>query len=117
MATVPHVPWFKKNIPIPMGHQEQFVQIIQEKINAGVYEQSQSYWSVYFCVIKKDGSLHLVHNLQPLNGVSIRDTGQAPLVDDFVNNFAGQQIYMVLDMFSGYNSQLIHPESRPLTAF
>jgi hypothetical protein len=118
MATVPHVLWFKKNIPIPMGHQEQFVQIIQEKINAGVYEQSQSsYWSVYFCVIKKDGSLCLVHNLQPLNGVSIQDTGQAPLVDDFVNNFAGQQIYMVLDMFSGYNAQLIHPESRPLTAF
>jgi hypothetical protein len=118
MATVPHAPWVEKNIPIPMGHQEQFVQIIQEKINAGVYKQSQSfYWSAYFCVIKKDSSLCLVHDLQPLNGVSIWDTGQAPLIDDFVNDFAGQQIYTVLDMFSGYNTWLIHPESRPLTAF
>jgi hypothetical protein len=118
IATVLHVLWFKKNISIPMGHWEQFVQIIQEKINAGVYKQSQSsYWSAYFCVIKKDSSLCLVHDPQPLNGVSIWDTGQASLIDDFVNNFACQQMYTMLDMFSGYNAWLIHPESRLLMVF
>ena len=32
-----------------------------------------------------------VHDLQPLNGVTIRDAGMLPIVDDFVEGFAGRQ--------------------------
>jgi len=64
--------------------------VLRLKIEAGVYEQSQSsYRSQWFVVQKKNGKLRIVHDLQPLNQVTIRDAGALPLVDDFVESFAG----------------------------
>ena len=42
VPTVPHVPWAFTNIPIPPGLREQVVELLKEKVKAGVYEQSQS---------------------------------------------------------------------------
>jgi hypothetical protein len=84
----------------------------------GVYEQSQaSYRSKWFVVLKKNGKLRIVHDLQPLNRVSIRDAGMLPIVDDFVESFAGRQCYTVFDLFWGFDARKIHPKSRGLTAF
>ena len=40
--TVPHVPWVQRNIPIPPGLYEEVCGIIRKKIDAGVYEPSNS---------------------------------------------------------------------------
>jgi hypothetical protein len=115
---VPHVPWMKNQMPIPPGLFDKYIEILKEKLKAGVYERSQaSYRSTYFCVLKKNGSLRMVHDLQPLNAVSVRDTGTPPVLDEFVESFAGRQIYTVLDMFSGYDSRSIAEESRDMTSF
>ena len=73
IPTVEHVPWMLKNIPIPLGIYDQVIEVIRKKIQAGVYEPSNSsYRSRWFCVLKKDGkALRLVHNLQLLNAVAI----------------------------------------------
>jgi hypothetical protein len=72
IPTIPHVPWEYKNIPIPPGIREKVIDLLRTKINAGVYKPSQSaYHSHWFCVLKKNGKLHLVHDLQPLNKFSI----------------------------------------------
>jgi hypothetical protein len=114
----PHVPWVKKVMQIPGVYYDQYIKILKDRIAAGVYKSSQaSYQSTYFCVLKKNGTLCMVHDLQPLNAVSIQDTGMPPILDDFVESFAGHQIYTVLDMFSGYDSQKTHPDSRDLTSF
>lgn len=69
---VDHVPWEFKNIPIPPGIVDKVIELLKVKISHGVYEASQSsYRSRWFCVLKKNGSLRLVHNLQPLNKVSV----------------------------------------------
>ena len=70
---VAHTPWVLKNIPIPPGIYKEVCAIIKEKIDAGVYEPSNSsYRSRWFCVLKKDGkSLRIVHSLEPLNAVTI----------------------------------------------
>ncbi|KIN96992.1 hypothetical protein M404DRAFT_32723 [Pisolithus tinctorius Marx 270] len=53
---VPHKPWVYRNIPIPPAIYGDIVQIIKEKIAAGVYEPStSSYRSRWFCIVKKDG--------------------------------------------------------------
>ncbi|KZS99419.1 uncharacterized protein LAESUDRAFT_765550, partial [Laetiporus sulphureus 93-53] len=66
---VPHQPWVQRNIPIPPGIYKEVCAIIKKKLDAGVYEPSNSsYRSRWFCVVKKDGkSLRLVHSLEPLN--------------------------------------------------
>lgn len=118
IPTIPHIPWEYRNIPIPPGLMPKVLEVLKLKIDAGVYEHSQSsYRSKWFVVLKKNGKLRIVHDLQPLNKVSIRDAGMMPIVDDFVENFAGHQCYTVFDLFWGFDAQKIHPKSRDLTAF
>ena len=89
-----------------------------EKIEGGVYEPTQSsYCSKWFCVKKKNGDLRIVHDLQKLNSITIRDTGVPPILDEFVERFAGQSIYSVLDMYWGFYARIMDPGSRDLTAF
>ena len=42
IPVVPHVPWAFKNIPIPPGIKEKVIELLKEKMAAGVYEPSQS---------------------------------------------------------------------------
>ncbi|KII90435.1 hypothetical protein PLICRDRAFT_28501 [Plicaturopsis crispa FD-325 SS-3] len=41
IPTVPHSPWECKNIPIPPGIRTQVIEILKQKIDAGVYEPSR----------------------------------------------------------------------------
>jgi hypothetical protein len=116
--TVDHVPWEQKNIPIPPGIRDKVITELKKQIDAGVYEPCQSsYRSRWFCVAKKDGNLRIVHDLQALNAVSIRDAGTLPVLDDFVESCAGRQCYTVLDLFWGFHARKVHPHHRDITAF
>ena len=118
MPVVPHIPWTKPNIPIPPGIKERVVQLLREKIAAGLYEPSQaSYRSKWFCVLKKNGKLRIVHDLQPLNEISIKTTGAPPILDDFVEPYAGRLCYTVFDLLSGFNARIITAISKDITSF
>lgn len=118
IPVVPHEPWEFANIPIPPGIKEKVISLLKEKIGAGVYENSQSsYRSRWFCVVKKNGKLRIVHDLQPLNKVTIRDAGLPPKVDEFVEDFAGRKCYTVFDLFWGFDARKVHPTSRDMTSF
>jgi hypothetical protein len=118
IPTVPHTPWEYRNIPIPPGIRDKVIELLKHKMSAGVYETSQSaYRSRWFCVLKKSGKLRIVHDLQPLNAITIRDAGLPPIIDDFVEPFAGRQCYTVFDLFWGFDARKIDPASRDLTAF
>lgn len=116
---VPHEPWVDPHHPIPPGIRDQLIKLLLEKIAAGVYEpSSSSYRSGWFCVMKKDGkSLRIVHNLQRLNSVTIRDAGTLPTPDEFSETCAGRAVIGALDQFSSYDLQLVHPDSRDYTTF
>jgi hypothetical protein len=119
IPTVPHVPWSQCNIPIPPSIIGEVTRIIKEKISSGVYEPSTAaYRSRWFCVVKKDGkSLRLVHDLQPLNAVTIRDTSVLPFVEHLAESFAGYAVYGMMDLYSGYDQRALHVDSRDLTTF
>ena len=70
---VPHTPWIQRNIPIPPGIYQEVCMLFRKKIEAGIYEPSNSsYCSRWFVVTRKDGkSLCIVHSLEPLNAVTI----------------------------------------------
>jgi hypothetical protein len=92
--------------------------MLKLKIEAGVYEPCQSsYRSHWFCVMKKNGKLRIVHDLQPLNKVTIRDAGMLPIIDDFVEGFAARQCYSVYDLYWGFDARCMEPENRDMTAF
>ena len=92
--------------------------MLKEKIRAGVYEPSESsYRSRWFCVAKKNGKLRIVHDLQQLNSITIRDAGMPPILDNFVEPFAGCQCYTVFDLFWGFDARRLDVGSRHLTSF
>ncbi|KIY61230.1 DNA/RNA polymerase, partial [Cylindrobasidium torrendii FP15055 ss-10] len=104
MPVIPHTPWEYRNIPIPPGIRDKVIEVLKNKINAGAYEPCQSsYRGKWFCVLKKNGAIRIVHDLQPLNRVSIRDAGLLPILDDFVEPFAGRTCYTVFDLFWGFD--------------
>src|SRR5882724_627688 len=93
--------------------------MIKEKIKIGVYERSNSsYQSKWFCVLKKDGkSLQIVHDLQPLNAVTIQDSGTPPILEFYADNLGGQGSYMGLDLFVVFDHQSLSVQSWDLPTF
>ena len=73
IPTIPHKPWAIWNLPIPPEIYDQICKLIRRKIEAGVFEPSNSsYQSWWFTVLKKDSTLiQIVQSLKPLNAVTI----------------------------------------------
>jgi hypothetical protein len=88
---VPHKPWIQCNIPIPPGLYDKLCKLVKQKMDAGVFEPSNSsYQSRLFCVLKKDGkSLCIVQSLEPLNEVTIAHSGVPPFMEQLAEQFAG----------------------------
>jgi hypothetical protein len=114
-----HEPWIEKSIPIPRGQLEEVCRIIKAKIDAGVYERSNSsYRTKFFGVVKKDGkTIRLVHSLEPLNKVTIAHSGVPPGTDELASHFAGRACGGCLDLYSGYDHRDIAEGSRDYTTF
>src|SRR5258707_15551406 len=91
---------------------------MKEQMESGKYKPScTSYQSTFFMVEKKGGALRIVHDLQPLNAVTICDAMLPPQVDDMIKSFLGQVIYGLFDLKSGYDSRILAPQSWDLTSF
>ena len=118
--TVPHEPWQQQNIRLLKAMQEAATEIVKEKMESGVLEYSQGpYRSSYFLVEKPHapGTYRLINNVQPLNAVTIRDSGLPPAVDEFLEDFAMYPITSAIDYYSGYYQILLDMMSRDMTAF
>ena len=89
IPTIEHTPWVHHQPPILPGIRDEVIKLIKSKIASGVYEPSNSlYQSHWFCVAKKNGSIHIVHDLQPLNAVTIKDAATLPYVKHFAEQSA-----------------------------
>ena len=118
IPVIPHEPWQQKPIPIPAPIKNQFIELVRERLRTGLYEQSfSSYSSPVFCVAKQDGKLRIVHDLQQLNKVTIKDAGLPPSPEELIESFTGRACYGLGDIMGGYDERELAPESRPLTTF
>jgi hypothetical protein len=118
IPTIEHTPWTEKAIPIPPGIEKEFMDQIYQKLNTGVYEPSNaSYRSRIFTVAKKSGAIRIVHDLQQLNSVTIKDAGLPPAVEQYAEWYAAKSIYTLMDIYVGYDHRVIDEESRALTTF
>jgi RNase H-like domain found in reverse transcriptase/Integrase zinc binding domain/Reverse transcriptase (RNA-dependent DNA polymerase) len=116
--TVPHDPWQQNNIRLPKATQDAATAIVKEKQKLGILEHSQGpYRSRYFLVAKKSGQWRFINDVQPLNGVTIKESGMPPSVDEFSEDFAEYPITTAIDYYSGYYEVGLHPASRDMTAF
>ncbi|KIK53945.1 hypothetical protein GYMLUDRAFT_249979 [Collybiopsis luxurians FD-317 M1] len=119
MPVIEDVPWRVPALPIPPGLMDQVVEIVREKIRMGIYEpSSSSYRTRWFAVVKKDGkSLQLVHDLQPLNAVTICDSVIPPILEHLAESYTCRAVLATLDMYIGYDECLLAITSRDYTTF
>jgi hypothetical protein len=111
--TVPHSPWQQPNLRLPKLGQDEATQQVKKKLDLGLLEFSQGpYRSRYFVVPKKDGEYQFINDIQPLNKVTIRDSGMPPSADEFSEDFAGYPITCMIDYYSGYNEISLDKASR-----
>ena len=114
--TVPHVPWNLKSIPVPRAHIPKLMELLKQKVEMGILEPlSAPYSNRWFTVPKKNDKLHFIQDLQPVNKVTIRNTGIRPTIDEFAEDFAGRSIYSVGDLYLGYDQFQLAVESRDIT--
>ena len=119
MPVVPHKPWVLHNIPILPGIYDDVCKAIHRKLQAGTFEPSNSsYWSHWFCVVKKDGkALRLVLSLEPLNQVTIQHSGVPPFTEQLVEHFASRACGSMLDLYVGYDERALAESLRDYTTF
>lgn len=103
IPTVPHEPWAEKNIPIPLKVREQVLDLLRQRLRTGLYERAESpYSSKWFCVPKKDGKLRLVHGVERMSSITIKDAGVPPVLQPFVENIVGRKAYGLFDIMGGF---------------
>ena len=69
-------------------------------------------------MLKQDGkTLRLMHDLQPLNAVTIWDSLVPPFVEHLAESFGGYVVYGMMDLFARYDQCLLHVDSRDMTTF
>ena len=109
MPVVEHKPWVLRNMPIPPGIFDELCRMITVKLEAGVYERSNSsYRSRWFTVLKKGGtSLRIVHSLEPLNAVTIAHSGVPLHTEHIAEQFAGRACGGILDLYVGYDERAL----------
>jgi len=116
---VAHIPWVEKPFRIPPAIYEEVCKMIKRKIDTGVHKPSNSsYWSRWFCIIKKNGkSLRIVHSLEPLNRVTIAHLGLPPATEELAMYFARRACSGILDLYVEYDERVLAEWSRDLTTF
>lgn len=118
ILTIEHIPWVHCQPPIPPGIKEEVIKLIKSKIASGVYEASNSsYQSWWFCVAKKSGAMRIVHDLQELNSVMVKDAAMMPYVELFAEQCAGRAIYSMMDLFVRFDHRALAEESRDIATF
>lgn len=119
IKTIPHKAWQAPNFPLPRALVPEVTKIVQERLDKGVLELSEGpYRNAWFLVKKKEpGKYRLINSATMLNAVTRRDANLPPSVDEFSKEFAGCQMASLMDLYSGYDQQILHQSSRDITAF
>ena len=102
----------------PFALRAQVNKMVQQMLEQGVIEPSQSPWaSPVVLVQKKDGSSRFCVDYRRLNSVTKLDVFPLPRIDDTLDSLSRAKYFTTLDLASGYWQVGMHPQSKEKTAF
>ncbi|GBG89643.1 hypothetical protein CBR_g49432 [Chara braunii] len=114
---VEHECWNDKGHAYEFGIAAEVTDLLRAKIDSFVAEPTASpYENKWFVFRKPNKTLRWIQDLQKLNAVTIRDAGSLPQTDLLAESHAGQSIYSLIDLYSGYDQLPLDVRDRQYTA-
>lgn len=106
------------NYSVPWKLRDKVRQTIKDMLNAGVIERAISpYCNPLRIVMKKKDEIRLCLDARKLNENIEDDCESPPIIDELLQDFENVSFYSKLDLMHSFWQIVLHPESRPLTAF
>ena len=102
----------------PFALRAKIDELVQEMIDSGIVQPSNSPWSSPVVLgKKKDGSVRFCVDYRKLNQITKLDEFPLPRIDDTLNLLSDAMYFMTLDLASGYWQVAMEPRSQEKTAF
>lgn len=103
---------------LPHAYRELVRKEIEEMLEAGVIEPSNSEWAAPIVLVdKKDGTMHMCVDYRRLNVVSLSDAYPMPRVEDLIDGMGRAKFITTLDLARGYWQVPVAEGAKHLTAF
>jgi hypothetical protein len=91
---------------------------LQDLLDKCFIRPSSSPWScLTLLILKKDKEHRLCVDYRPLNEVTVKNKYSLSRIDILFDQLAGAQVFLKIDLRSGYHQIRIHDEDIPKTAF
>ena len=113
-------PVYIKQFKIPDAHREEVEKHVAEWLKLGVIQPTRSKFNCpIFVVAKKNGGLRIVQDFRGLNDNTMVDKYSMKDVSECIGEIgrSNSTIFSTLDLTAGFWQMLLHPKSRPYTAF
>ena len=114
------VPVFSKQFRVPEAHRRHLIDYASNALQADTIERTTArYNSPVFLVPKKGGKHRVVVDYRKVNAVSEPDLYAGPTVDECIEAIGRHQskLFSTFDLSQGFHQMILHPDSRPATAF
>ena len=117
--TVSHILWQQQNLQLLKAMRDAATEHVKQKLASSVLEFCQGPYRLQFFLVakKKPGEWRFINDIQPVNIITIRESGLSPSVDEFSEKFVGYLISSPIDYFSRYFEIPLATSSRDLTGF
>ena len=113
-------PVYVKQFKIPEAHRTEVEKHVAEWLKLGIIQPTRSKFnSPLFVVGKKDGGVRLVQDFRSLNNQTMVDKYSMKDISECIGDIGreGSTIFSTIDLTSGFWQMILHPKSRPYTAF
>ena len=102
----------------PTCNQEEIDRQVQDLLDRGVIEPSESPWAANIVLVKKkDGTKRLCVDYRNLNEVTIKDAYPIPRIDETLDALGSAKWFSTLDLSSGYWQVALDEEAQDKTSF
>ena len=102
----------------PFALRKKVDQLVQDMLDQGVVEASQSPWASPIVLVQKnDGGVRFCVNYRDFNRTTKLDEFPLPRIDDILDQLTGSSHFSTLDLASGYWQIVLDRQSKEKTAF
>ncbi|XP_055632438.1 uncharacterized protein LOC129772930 [Toxorhynchites rutilus septentrionalis] len=111
-------PVFVKPRRMEYAKESALAEITNELLEAGIIQETESpFYSRVVLVPKKNKQFRMAVDYRMLNAKTVKDRFPMPDIDTCFNKLAGAQVFISVDLYSGYYQIPLDEESQNYTAF